>query len=201
MDLLEVKDPQIRGTARVFKLRRNVTYRHLREEPIKIRVVVSEVRREFNFHNERPIYLTTDRLPLIRSEIGLWPPHSLSLSLIPSPFAPVLSSKPKLLPAGSFLYRDILIWSFVLPYAQLLSSDVPFKFAEDWGVKGEEWEKNSHRVIILILRGDLFSLFLAPFPPPPHYRYPPAVARKRIRRWRRRKGEGEGEGEGRWRSA
>lgn len=43
---------------------------------------------------------------------------------------------------------------------QLLSSDVPFKFAEDWGTKGEEWEKNSHRVIILILRGDLFSLFL-----------------------------------------
>lgn len=80
MDLLEVKDPQIRGTARVFKLRRNVTYRHLREEPIKIRVVVSEVRREFNFHNERPIYLTTDRLPLIRSEIGLWSPFSLSLS-------------------------------------------------------------------------------------------------------------------------
>lgn len=80
MDLLEVKDPQIRGTARVFKLRRNVTYRHLREEPIKIRVVVSEVRREFNFHNERPIYLTTDRLPLIRSEIGLWPPFFLSLS-------------------------------------------------------------------------------------------------------------------------
>lgn len=88
MDLLEVKDPQIRGTARVFKLRRNVTYRHLREEPIKIRVVVSEVRREFNFHNERPIYLTTDRLPLIRSEIGLWPPI-LSLSLShPLPFRP-----------------------------------------------------------------------------------------------------------------
>lgn len=93
MYLLDVKDPQIREAARVLKLRQNVIHRHLREEPIKIRVAVSEVRREFNFHDERPIYLTTGHLPLIRSEIGLWPPRFSLTSPSPSSQAAFLEAR------------------------------------------------------------------------------------------------------------
>lgn len=112
MDLLEVKDPQIRGTARVFKLRRNVTYCHLREEANQnsSRRFGSSTRiqfpqREANLFNHRP----SPPYP-----IRNWPMASiLFLSLShPLPFRPGPFVEAQTSPCRSFLvprYTNLIL--------------------------------------------------------------------------------------------